>query len=134
MTFGLSAASVLLAMAAASSISCGGIVDPSKNTVEVFSGTVPPASGSVQKFSASKTGEITVKLTALTPASVPAIAVQWVGAGDGNCNGSLFGQGIGTANATVISNQIISGNYCLIMTDYVVQTVTANYTISVSHP
>ena len=88
----------------------------------------------MQRFSAAKTGEISVKLVTLTPAAVPAIAVQWVGAGDGSCNGSLFGAGIATANSTVISNQIISGSYCLAMTDYIGQTVTANYTVTVSHP
>jgi hypothetical protein len=127
-------AALVLALAGAVSISCGGIVDPSQNTVETFSGTVPAGGGSIQHFSASKTGEITIKVTALTPAAVPAILIQWVGAGDGSCNGNLFQQAIGTANATAISNQIVSGNYCVFLSDYVGQSVTANYTIAVSHP
>jgi hypothetical protein len=133
MRFRLSAAFVL-ALAGAVSISCGGIVDPSQNQVETFSGTVPPNGGSVQKFSAAKTGEITVKMVTLTPAAVPAVFVQWVGAGDGSCNGQLFGNGIGQANATVISTQVLSGAYCLVLSNYVVQTVTANYSLTVSHP
>jgi ABC-type glycerol-3-phosphate transport system substrate-binding protein len=134
MTFRLSAASLLLALAAALSISCGGIVDPSQNTVETFSGTVPPGSGSAQKFTASKTGEITVKVLSLTPAAVSVVYVQWVGAGDGSCNGNLFQAALGTANTTAISGQIVSGNYCVLLTDYIGQTTTANYTITVSHP
>src|ERR1700760_515196 len=127
-------AAFLLALAGAISISCGGIVDPSQNQVQTFSGTVPPASGSVQHFTASKTGEIQIKVVTLTPASVPAVLVTWLGNGDGSCNGGTFGQGIGAVRTTAISNQILSGAYCIYVSDYVGQTVTANYTITVSHP
>jgi hypothetical protein len=133
MRFRVSAA-FLLALAGAISISCGGIVDPSQNQVDTFTGTVPPGSGSVQHFSSAKSGEITVKVVTLTPAAVPVIYVQWVGNGDGSCNGGLFQAGLGTANTTAISGQIVSGAYCIALTDYIGQTVTANYTITVSHP
>jgi hypothetical protein len=133
MPFRLSAA-FILALAGALTVSCGGIVDPSQNTVETFSGTVPPGSGSLQHFSAAKTGEITVKIVTLTPAAVPVVYVQWVGNGDGNCNGALFQANLGTVNATAISGQIISGAYCILVSDYIGQSVTANYTLTVSHP
>jgi len=133
MRFRVSAA-FLLALAGAISISCGGIVDPSQNTNEPFSGTVAPGQVSVVKFSASKTGEITVKMGNITPAAVPALSLQWLGAGDGSCNGGLFGSTIATANTTAISNQIVAGSYCLVLSEYVVQTVTANYSLTVSHP
>ena len=111
MRFRVSAA-LFLALAGAISISCGGITDPSQNQNEPFSGTVAPGGFSVQKFSASKTGEITVKMG----------------------NGGLFGSTIATANTTAISNQIVAGSYCLVLSEYVVQTVTANYSLTVSHP
>ena len=60
--------------------------------------------------------------------------VTWLGNGDGSCNGGTFQQGIGAANTTAISGQITSGSYCVLVSDYVGQTVTANYTITVSHP
>ena len=41
---------------------------------------------------------------------------------------------IATSNATAISTQIQSGSYCLIVYDYIGQTVTANYSLTVSHP
>ena len=133
MRFRFSAA-LVLALAGAISISCGGIVDPSQNQTETFSGTVQPGGFSVQHFSSSKTGEISVKMLTLTPAAVPAIGVQWVGAGDGSCNGTLFGAQVTPANTTAISTQILSGNYCLVMYDALGQTVAANYTVTVSHP
>ena len=127
-------AALVLALAGAISISCGGIVDPSQNQVEPFSGTVAPAGVSLVKFSAAKTGEIQVKMLTITPAAVQALGMQWVGSGDGSCNGQLWQSTIATSNATAISTQIQSGNYCLILYDYINQTVAANYSLTVSHP
>jgi hypothetical protein len=127
-------AAVVLALAGAVSISCGGIVDPSQNNVETLSGTVAPTGTSVKMFNASKTGEIQVKMLTITPAAVPALGMQWVGSGDGSCNGQLWQSTIATSNTTAISGQIQSGSYCLIVYDYLGQTVTANYSLTVSHP
>ena len=133
MRFRLSAA-LTLALAGAFTISCGGIVDPSQNTVEPFSGTVVPGGVSLVKFNAGKTGEIQVKMGTITPAAVQALGIQWVGSGDGSCNGQLWQSTIATSNATAISTQIQSGSYCLIVYDYLGQTVAANYSLTVSHP
>ena len=127
-------AALVLALAGAVSISCGGIVDPSQNTVEPFSGTVVPGGVSLVKFSSPKTGEIQVKMLTITPAAVQALALTWVGSGDGSCNGQLWQQAIATSNATAISTQIQSGSYCLIVSEYLPLTVTANYSLTVSHP
>jgi hypothetical protein len=127
-------AALVLALAGAISISCGGIVDPSQNQVEPFSGTVAPAGVSLVKFTAAKTGEIQVKMLTITPAAVQALGMQWVGSGDGSCNGQLWQSTIATSNATAISTQIQSGSYCLILYDYINQTVAANYSLTVSHP
>ena len=53
-------AALALALAGAISISCGGIVDPSQNQVESFSGTVPVGGNVQHKFSASKTGVLQI--------------------------------------------------------------------------
>jgi hypothetical protein len=129
-------AAFLLALAGAITISCGGIVDPSQNQVEPFSGTVQPLGGRSHWFSSSKTGEIQVKLLTLTPASIPYIGVQWVqGNNDQTCTSSLLQVNqFATANSTAISGQIISGNYCIIVYDSVGLTQSANYSITVSHP
>ena len=127
-------AALVLALAGAVSISCGGIVDPSQNSVDTFSGTVVPGGVSLSRFSASKTGEIQVKMLTITPAAVQALGIQWVGSGDGSCNGQLWQSTIATSNATAISTQIQSGSYCLAVYDYLGQTVAANYTLTISHP
>ena len=128
-------AAFLLALAAALSISCGGIVDPSKNAVETFAGTIQPGGARAHTFSSSKTGEIAIKVVTLTPASQPVIGVQWL-QGDGtNCNGGLLQVNqFATAGTTAIAGQILSGSYCVIVYDSVGLTLPANYSITVSHP
>lgn len=136
MRFRLSAAFVL-ALAGAISISCGGIVDPSQNTVEPFNDTVQPASARAFWFSASKTGEIQVKLLTITPASTQYLGVYWVqGNGDKTCNSSALLQNnqFATAGTTAISGQIPSGNYCIIVYDSKGLTQPASFTATVSHP
>jgi hypothetical protein len=135
MSFRLSAA-FALALAGALGFGCGGIVDPSQNTVESFSGTVQPGQARAHWFSSSKTGEIQVRVVTLTPASQPVIGVQWVqGANDQSCNGGLLQVNqFATANSTAISGQIVSGPYCIIMYDSVGLTQPENYSITVSHP
>lgn len=129
-------AACVLALAGAVSISCGGIVDPSQNQVEPFSGTVQPASARAHWFTTSKTGEIAIKVLTITPASSPVLGVQWVqGASDRTCNGGILQiNQFATANSTAISGRIISGDYCVIMYDSVGLTQPTNYSITVSHP
>jgi len=130
------AAAFALALAGALTIACGGIVSPSQNTVETFSGTIPP--GGAHPFSASKTGEIQVKLTALAPVSSTFVGLVWAqAASDGGCTASVGGilfQTVAQLNVQAISTQIISGRYCLIVYDYIGFTAPETYTVTVSHP
>jgi hypothetical protein len=135
MGFRISAA-LVLALAGAVSISCGGIVDPSQNIVEPFSGTVQPGSARAHWFTTSKTGELAVRVLTLTPASSPVIGVQWVqGSSDKSCTSNLLQVNqFASANTTAISGQIISGDYCVILYDSVGLSQPTNYSITVSHP
>src|SRR5258708_16895908 len=103
---------------------CGGIVDPSQNITEPFSGTITVGGqGTAHGFSASKTGEISVKVTQLTPSSSNTyVGVIWTGrARDGTCPrqlGQTFGQNsFAQVGLPAISTQIRSGGYCLILYD-----------------
>ena len=117
-------------------ISCGGIVDPSQNQMDAISGTVSPGGQRLHPFSSSKSGELTVKLGNLSPASQPLLGVQWVqAAGDGTCNGGLLqANQFAPANTTAITGQISSGNYCIIIYDSVGLVQPENYTGTISHP
>jgi hypothetical protein len=117
---------------------CGGIVDPSQNQTETFTGTIPVGGSSANGFSASKTGEISVKVTQLTPSSSNTlVGVLWTGRdSNGACGtpGRTFYQTVAQVNVLAISTQILSGGYCLFLYDVGSFTTTETYTVTVSHP
>ena len=129
-------AALVLAVAGALSVSCGGIVDPSQNKVEPFSGTIAlQGRGPVHPFSASKTGEISVKITALSPSSGTLVGMLWAQAsGPGACDGQLLFNSIAQLNIPAISNQILKGDYCIQLYDAGYFSTAQTYTVTVSHP
>jgi hypothetical protein len=127
----LSAASLALLLA-----SCGGIANPSENRVDVFSGVVPPGGqGQPHAFSVDKTGEISVRLTALSPTPSAVVGTQLMQSSGGNCN-LFYGRDNFTGlNRDVLQLPISKGNYCVIVFDannLLLQAQT--YTLQVSHP
>jgi len=134
----VSAATVLV-VASLVAAACGGIVDPSKNQVEPFSGTLNAGESRIHPFSASKTGEISVKVTALSPVSNTFIGLIWTQAGsDGGCTTSIGGtfqqNNFAQLNVPAIAGQITKGAYCLVVRDVVGFTAPETYTVTVSHP
>jgi hypothetical protein len=122
---------------------CGGIVDPSQNNIETFTGTIAPGGQSQpgpHGFTASKTGEISVKVTQITPSSSNTfVGVLWTGRdGNGTCAGSsrsIFQQNnFAQVGLPAISNQILAGSYCLTLYDVGSFATTVTYTVTVSHP
>ena len=129
-------AAFVLAVAGALSVSCGGIVDPSKNQVETFPGTIAVGGrGPVHPFSSSKTGEISVKITALSPSSNTLVGLLWAQSSTaGACDGQLLQNTIAQLNIPAISNQILKGDYCVQLYDAGYFGVAQTYTVTVSHP
>src|SRR5262249_20805697 len=87
----VAAAASTAALVSVLSVACGGIVDPSKNVTDTFTGTIPVQGTSTgHPFSTSKSGEYTVKVTALAPSSNSFFgAVLSQGLSDGSCTGNL---------------------------------------------
>jgi hypothetical protein len=125
-------------------VACGGVVDPSKNKVDTFSGTLQPQSGgstNVHFFSVSKNGEVTFTMTSVTPAPVNAgtLIFSLGQPSSGSCQ--LFP---GQAQAAVVNrgiqfypfaNGLINkGDYCLAVIDLGIITVATSYTGNISHP
>jgi hypothetical protein len=131
-----------LAAAAMFTISCGGVVDPSKNVTDTFTGTIPvQGTSSGHAFSTNKTGEYSIKVTALTPSSTLFFGtVLAQGLNDGSCDtGGLSlpiiqQNSFGTVGTPVLSSGIIPGRYCVFLFDIGTFTVPQNYTLTVSHP
>ncbi|HEY2152811.1 MAG TPA: hypothetical protein VGH34_18520 [Vicinamibacterales bacterium] len=127
----------ILIVAGLITISCGGITDPSQNTVQTFSGTFSSTAPSGQAFTAAAGGELTVKLTALSPVSSSPVGIAWVYQNsDGTCSqNSLFQNQFSQLNVPAISGaQITKGSYCIVVYDVVGFTTPETYTMTVSHP
>ena len=133
------AAGATAAALAVIAIACGGVVDPSKNVTDTFSGTIPVQGTALgHPFSTSKTGEYTVKVTALAPSSSSFFgAVLAQGPSGGTCSGQLpilQQNSFGTLNTPVLTGAIIPGNYCVFLFDIGAFTQPQTYTLTVSHP
>jgi hypothetical protein len=131
------ACALTLAVAGVVTIGCGGITSPSNNTVEPFSGTLTPQGPPLGHFfNVPKTGEYTVKLTALAPTSNALVGLALTaGNNDNTCSSSVFQQNnFSSLNVQALGGQIISGKYCAVIYDVGTITVAQTYTISVSHP
>ena len=130
-------AAAALAVAGVLTISCGGIIDPSKNVTDSFNGTVAVKGVTgFHSFTASKTGEYTVRITALAPSNSIVLGVDVaLGNNDGSCSSQLYQRNqFATLNTPAITGQILSGKYCVVVYDVGALTVPATYTITVSHP
>jgi hypothetical protein len=128
-----------LGAAALLSLSCGGVVDPSKNTTETFEGVIPvQGTGPGHPFSTSKTGEYSIKVTSLLPTAGSFFGtVLAQGASDGACSGNLpivQQNSFGTVNVPVLNSGIIPGKYCVFLFDIGAFTTPQTYKLTVSHP
>jgi hypothetical protein len=131
MRFRLAAA---VGFAALVSMSCGGVTDPSKNTVDTFTDTLPVGAVKVHSFNAANSGEISVIIKSLAPVSNAVLGVLYgLPQSDGSC--AAINGNAGSLSSVVISGAIVKGSYCLAVYDYFsILTVPESYTITVSHP
>jgi hypothetical protein len=125
---------IAIACAGLMAAGCGGITDPSKNTVEPISGTLAVGGINAHGFTSSKTGELSVKITALAPTSSAVLGLLWTqAANDGTCGG-LLQQAFAQLNVPAISGPVSSQKYCIIVQDIGSIAVPQTYTLAVSHP
>jgi len=131
MRFCLAAA---VGIAALVSASCGGVTDPSKNTVDTFTSTLQVGAVNVHQFNAANSGEISVIIKALSPVTNAVLGVIYgLPQSDGSC--AAINGNAGSLSSVVISGAIVKGSYCLAVYDYFsALSVPENYTITVSHP
>jgi len=129
---------VALALAAIVS-ACGGVVDPSQNQTETFNGTIQPGSGNYggpHFVNITKSGEITVTVTSLTP-TVPSGTFFIVGFGQsasGQCSINIQANQFAIVGTAAVSGPISPGSYCVVIADEGFFTVAEDYTLKVSHP
>jgi hypothetical protein len=137
--FGSAALFALALAAAVTAAACGGVSSPSQNQIQNFSGTVAPGIGNlgsqVHSFNVSKSGEIIVTVTSISP-SLP--SSTFVGVIFGQPSGSACGviqlNQFALVGASAVSGPIQPGNYCVQMVDVGTFTTTETYNLKVSHP
>jgi hypothetical protein len=128
---------VALCVAACLTISCGGLVDPSKNVTETFSGTLEPypSANSVMAFpfTTTKSGEYSVKITALAPNTNVFLTTTYGIAQSGGC-GAIQQNPFSALNSTSLSGAITPGSWCVAIQDLGSLTTNETFTITVAHP
>lgn len=112
---------------------CGGVIDPSENQVENFSGTLAPGGRVDHQFTVGETGEFDIRITALSNAD--AILHLLYGPESGGCNLVIMGDAYRQLNQGGFGGLIQEGRYCVYLWDDAgVLRAPATYTLTVSHP
>jgi len=115
-------------------LSCGGVTDPSKNTLETWSSTVPVGGTSeVRTFSVSNTGEFTIIVTAMSPVSNAVLGSIFGQNTSGGC-APLQQNNFTVLNSVALSGSIIKGSYCVVVYDVGALLAPENFTMTISHP
>jgi hypothetical protein len=123
---------VLLAFVLLAGPSCGGVVGPSQNTIDQFSGFIDPLGDAQHDFSVSRNGEFSVRFLGFEPAGaiLQVIFAQFVG---GACQ-QVIGASFGGQNTTVLTGAISPGQYCIVVFDEGLIAQRVTYSVQVSHP
>jgi hypothetical protein len=128
----------LAAFCAAGSLvfgACGGVIDPSKNTVETFTGTLEPGGITFppHEFNA-RSGEFSVRINELTPTSNIFMGLLWGQMVNGQCarlQENIFAR----VGLTGLAGQVLTNSrYCVQVFDVGGVTTATTYSIAVSHP
>jgi hypothetical protein len=126
---------VALGLAAVLSAGCKGITTPSSNQTEPFSGTLQPKGQNNHGFNVSRTGEVTVKLTAWAPnTQIFAGLALTFASNDGSCTATRQVNNFALLNQQAMLDQLVSGKYCVVVFDPGTLTAAQTYTVTVSHP
>jgi hypothetical protein len=112
---------------------CTGIVDPSKNEVEVFTGTIPRGGqGPQHTFVVDHNGEYRLDLDSLTPPTGSLVGVSFGQQIEGSC--ALFTQGAARLGQPALTGPITEGTYCFSLFDPGTLTRDEDYSVTVRHP
>jgi hypothetical protein len=111
---------------------CGGVVDPSENKVEMFSGTIQPLGTEGHQLRVGRNGEINVKITAMSNPD----AIVELGYGMGSCaNATLLNAAYRQLNQVGVGGLVSPGDHCVYIADRLATLRQATtYTLTVSYP
>lgn len=118
---------------------CSGINSPSNNANETFSGTVTPETGATTApithgFTVDKSGEMSVRVTAITPNNATLIGLALGQQISGGCP-LITRSDLSGLNRDVLVYPIYQkGGYCIQVYNGGGVSASQNYTIQVNHP
>jgi len=136
------AGAIALAASAALAAACGGSSDPvtvtaptGTLTTDTFNGTVQPGGSSVNPFTVTVGGTVSVTLVSAGP---PATITMGLGIGTpssgGTCSFLSGGTTLTTAGSTAqLSGTIAAGSYCVAVVDVGNAAGAITYTLTVAH-
>ena len=129
---------VAFGIAALVTVSCGGVVSPSNNVTETFSGTLepPPSTNNIaiKTFTTTKSGEFNVKITALAPLTNVFLGMIYGQVqSNGQC-GLLQQNSFATLNTTALAGAITPGTWCVAIFDVGTLTAPETFTVTIQHP
>lgn len=130
----------LLMVAALSGLSagCSGISSPSNNQNDTFSGTVGPETGSTtapitHTFSVNKTGEMSVRITSISPNNASLVGLALGNLVNGSCSVFTVNNLTGL-NRDVFITSVFKGSYCLQVFNGGGIAAAQSYQLTVNHP
>jgi hypothetical protein len=129
---------VALAIAGLITVSCGGVNDPSQNTITPLTLTVTTRGGqsNIGTFNVGNTGEYSVKVIASNPSYSSTFALN-VGIGDANSCGIIQQNFFATVNGTSLGGAVVQkGLYCVFIADVngSFPTTGVSFTVEANHP
>lgn len=127
-----------LGLVAALTAGCSGISSPSNNQNDTFSGIVTPETGSTtapitHTFSVSRTGEMSVRVTSITPNNASLIGLALGNLVNGGCSVYNINNLTGL-NRDVFISSVFRGSYCLQVFNGGGVAAPQNYQLTVNHP
>ena len=114
---------------------CGGISDPSQNTVVDFTQTIAPGEGKVHEFDVSRrNGEYTATIVAMAPTQSTILQIFLGNVVGGVCAPLMSPVVARLSNQPSLSGTISKGHYCIQVFDQFIISTPQTYTLRVSHP
>lgn len=126
-----------LVFSALSLAGCGGVSSPSQNQTQTFTGTVMPGgTGPVHQFNVSRNGEMSVRMTSVTPTASSILGTLVSQSLNGTCNVALGNEPFTGLNRDVLQLPVQKATYCVQLYESNVSRLTQaqTYTIQVSYP
>lgn len=132
-------ASSALCLVAAAFLGCGGINSPSNNQTPTFTGTVGPETGSTAPpithfFDVSRNGEMSARVTSITPNNATLIGLAFGEQFSGACRVFTVNNLSGLNRDVMVWPVNQRGSFCLQVFNGGGVNSTQSYTVQVSHP